>query len=99
MPDLVSPTERVHASYLVALAAFQAENLHTDLDIESMRRAPTFRRYVDALVAFADPDTPRPPGYVPEPVLWWIDGVEFLGRLAIRHYLTAALTRIGGHIA
>jgi len=98
VPDLVAPTERVHVSYLAALADFQAQSAHTDLDIDELRDAARFRGYVDALIAQAEPDTPRPTGYVPETVLWWIDGATFLGRLSIRHDLTAALSRIGGHI-
>ena len=31
-------------------------------------------------------------------VLWFVEGVEWLGRLSIRHDLTPALTEIGGHI-
>ena len=31
-------------------------------------------------------------------VLWFVDGVDWLGRLSIRHHLTPALTEIGGHI-
>jgi predicted acetyltransferase len=35
---------------------------------------------------------------VPETVLWWVHGSEFLGRLSIRHCLTPSLERVGGHI-
>lgn len=30
--------------------------------------------------------------------MWWADGEQFLGRLAIRHRLTPALETMGGHI-
>ncbi len=46
-----------------------------------------FGRYVDFLLAQRHEDAPRPPGYVPTTVLWWLDGPEFLGRLNIRHRL------------
>jgi predicted acetyltransferase len=98
MPQLVAPTEDVRMSYLAAVAGFQAEGRHTEVDVEALRDQTAFHRYVAGLVADAQPDTPRPDGYVPSTVLWWIDGVEFLGRLSIRHRLTDALTRIGGHI-
>jgi predicted acetyltransferase len=98
VPNLVAPTERVHASYLVAVADFQIHGAHIDLDVGELRDVATFRRYVDELIAQAEPDTPRPTGYVPETVLWWVDGAAFLGRLSIRHQLTEALTRVGGHI-
>jgi predicted acetyltransferase len=35
---------------------------------------------------------------VPCTTLWWIDGAEYLGRLAIRHRLTPHLREMGGHI-
>src|SRR5690242_3199976 len=31
-------------------------------------------------------------------MLWWVDGDEYLGRIAIRHRLTAQLRASGGHI-
>jgi hypothetical protein len=36
--------------------------------------------------------------FVPMTTLWWVDGERFLGRLAIRHRLTPALEKAGGHI-
>ena len=41
-------------------------------------------------------DSPRPDGHVPSTTLWWVDGTEYLGRIAIRH--TARLRDVGGHI-
>ena len=32
------------------------------------------------------------------PYLWLVDGEEFVGEISIRHRLTDALTRFGGHI-
>jgi predicted acetyltransferase len=57
-----------------------------------------FARYVRDLRAEAEEDTPRPPGFVPATTLWWVDGAEYLGRLAIRHRLTPKLIDGGGHI-
>ena len=57
-----------------------------------------FHRLVEAIKAEADPATELPPGLVHQTVLWFVDGVEFLGRLSIRHELTPALTEVGGHI-
>ena len=37
-------------------------------------------------------------GYVPQTVLWWVAGDEFLGRLSIRHHLTPHLLYHGGNI-
>ena len=37
-------------------------------------------------------------GYVPQTVLWWVAGDEYLGRLSIRHRLTPHLLYHGGNI-
>ena len=39
-----------------------------------------------------------PAGYVPCTSLWLVDGDEFLAEVSIRHRLTPALERFGGHI-
>jgi predicted acetyltransferase len=57
-----------------------------------------FARYVALLRADVAEDAPRPAGHVPGTTLWWVDGEEFLGRLAIRHRLNERLRRVGGHI-
>lgn len=41
---------------------------------------------------------PRRGGRVPQTTLWWVSGDEYLGRISIRHRLTAHLREIGGHI-
>jgi predicted acetyltransferase len=97
-PHLEPPTTRVRASYLAAITEFRAEGRHRDLDRNGLADAGLFRDHVEALVARADPEAERPPGYVPETVLWWVHGHEFLGRLSIRHRLTPPLARVGGHI-
>ena len=57
-----------------------------------------FASYVWRLRADALEESPRPEGHVPATTLWWIDDDEYLGRLAIRHRLTARLREVGGHI-
>ncbi len=57
-----------------------------------------FARMIEAIRAEADPETALPPGIVHQTVLWFVDGVDWLGRLSIRHHLTPALTELGGHI-
>lgn len=57
-----------------------------------------FARLVAAIRAEAEPSATLAPGMVHQTVLWFVDGVEFLGRLSIRHELTPALTEVGGHI-
>jgi predicted acetyltransferase len=109
MPALVAPTPLVHASFLQAMTEFQAEGRGSDSDNTMIGRdtrdyASTwetpegFAAYVETLLAAAREDTPRPDGLVPATTLWWIDGSTYLGRLAIRHRLTAFLLEQGGHI-
>jgi predicted acetyltransferase len=57
-----------------------------------------FAQFVRQLRAEALEETPRPPDRVPSTTLWWTEGNEYLGRLAIRHRLTPSLREIGGHI-
>jgi predicted acetyltransferase len=109
MPELVRPTTTVHRSFLAAMAEFQAEGRggpddHTMVGGEIRGHAPgwaafgNFERYVRELRAEALEETPRPPLFVPSTTLWWVDGSEYLGRLAIRHRLTPVLLEEGGHI-
>lgn len=57
-----------------------------------------FARMVELIRTEAEPETELPAGIVHQTVLWFVEGVEWLGRLSIRHDLTPALTEIGGHI-
>ena len=57
-----------------------------------------FAAYVASLRADADPDQPRPQGWVACTSWWWVNGTEYLGRIAVRHELTDRLREIGGHI-
>ncbi len=57
-----------------------------------------FAAYVDWLRSQALEESPRPDGYVPSTTLWWVEGEDYLGRIAIRHRLTPQLREVGGHI-
>ncbi|SNR75039.1 Predicted acetyltransferase [Actinoplanes regularis] len=57
-----------------------------------------FGAYVGWLHSQALADSPRPEGFVPSTTLWWVEDEHYLGRLAIRHRLTASLLEAGGHI-
>jgi predicted acetyltransferase len=109
MPEFVAPTTRVHASFLKAMAEFQAEGRgyaddHTMVGTEirtnsaSWHRPAAFAEYTNALRAQSLDDAPRPIGHVPCTTLWWVEGDEYLGRLAIRHRLTEWLRNVGGHV-
>ena len=57
-----------------------------------------FARMIELIRTEAEPETELPAGIVHQTVLWFVEGVEWLGRLSIRHDLTPALTEVGGHI-
>lgn len=109
MPDLLLPTTSVHQSFLAAMAEFQEEGRGNAQDSSMIsREIRTFGRewstpngfanYVTVLRAQADEDTERPEGLVPSTTLWYVDGADYLGRLAIRHRLNETLLNYGGHI-
>jgi predicted acetyltransferase len=91
MPRLVDPTVSVHASFVESV---REVNRRPDALIDPAE----FAEYVRGLIGQRFEETPRPAGYVPGTTLWWIEGPQFIGRLAIRHRLTPALEREGGHI-
>jgi predicted acetyltransferase len=113
-PRLVAPAVAHHASFLAALAEYQSEGRHLELDVARIAGPTEFARYVTALRAEVDepgatdryvwttfavpPREPRPGAYVPQTVLWWAAGAEYLGRLNIRHELNEGLLQSGGHM-
>jgi predicted acetyltransferase len=109
VPELLLPLTRVHASFLAAMAEFAAEGRgvdgdHTMVGSDLRDEAPGwatptgFAAYVAGVRADALEETPRQEGWVPCTTLWWVDGEEYLGRIAVRHRLTPWLREIGGHI-
>lgn len=98
----VEPHTRFHESYLAAYREFHAAGAATSPfvqhDVDLIESPAAFATFVAALRADPLPDTPRPEWRVPQTTLWWVDGDEFVGRLAIRHSLTPALREAGGHI-
>ena len=109
MPGFSLPTSRVRLSFIAAMEEFRAEGRGTATDDTMLGREirdfgldwqdpGRFEAYTSYLRDQAREDAPRRPGYVPSTTLWWVDGDEYLGRLAIRHRLTSRLTDLGGHI-
>jgi predicted acetyltransferase len=107
--ELLRPVERVRESFVAAMVEFRAEGRgapddQTMIGVEIREHCSTwhtpegFARYVTQLLAEAEEDAPRPAHMVPATTLWWIEGTDYLGRLAIRHRLTAKLLEGGGHI-
>jgi predicted acetyltransferase len=113
MPELSRPTARVRVSFVAAMAEFRGEGRGEPDDQSMIGReiremghvwsaAPDggggFVGYVAWLIGQAREESPRPADHVPATTLWWVDGDDYLGRLAIRHRLTRHLLEVGGHI-
>ena len=109
MPGFSPPVSRVRLSFIGAMEEFRAERRGSATDDTMLGReirefgldwqdAERFEAYASYLRDQAREDAPRRPGYVPSTTLWWLDGDEYLGGLAIRHRLTPRLTDLGGHI-
>ncbi|MEN3361448.1 MAG: hypothetical protein V7637_5430 [Mycobacteriales bacterium] len=110
MPELRAPTVSVRASFLAAMAEFVAEGRGEPDDHSMVGKEISwlhdngwsdpgaFDLFVRRLRDQALPDAQRPPDHVPATTLWWMDGSDYLGRIAIRHRLTPALREYYGHI-
>ena len=105
MPELVLPTTTVRESFLEAMEEFVAEGAENsqtaawiDHHAPGWEAPDAFAAFVDAVRADALPGTPRPEGHVPCTTLWWVEGDDYLGRIAIRHELNDFLLAVGGHI-
>jgi predicted acetyltransferase len=99
MPSLVPPDPRLHRSFTEAVSEFLAEGVNPDHYRPELHDRETFEDWLAVLVDEGRPDAkPRFEGWVPQTTLWWVDGDEYLGRVAIRHRLTEPLLRFGGHI-
>jgi predicted acetyltransferase len=90
MPRLIPPTTLVRASYLQGeTEAALEEGLPTAWLEEA---AADFAGFVQRRRAA------RTQWGVPVTELWFVDGSDYLGTLIIRHRLTPALERVGGHV-
>jgi predicted acetyltransferase len=98
VPVLELPDPRFHRSFLAAMLEDPGYFAGQGLRREALLAAPAFARYVAGLRADVRPDTPRPPGFVPQTVLWWVAGDELLARVGVRHRLNQRLRTWGGHI-
>ena len=102
MPDLVLPTASVHASFLAAMDEFVAEGAKDsqtaawiELNAPAWRDPEAFETFVAGVIADAEKDRPRPTRHVPCTTMWWVDGEDYLGRIAIRHRLNDFLLEVG----
>ena len=105
MPELVLPTTTVSESFLEAMDEFVAEGAEfsqtaawIEHNAPGWKAPDAFAAFVEAVRADALAETPRLEWHVPCTTLWWIDGADYLGRIAIRHELNDFLLDVGGHI-
>ena len=90
MPQLILPTTMVRDSYVAGeTEAATEEGLPTDRLQEA---AADFVGFVERR------RTVRELWVVPVTERWFVDGSVYLGTVIIRHHLTPALERAGGHI-
>ncbi len=76
-------------SFRTALAENHAEGRHLELKAEELPK------YISGLT---DRTASPKPGRVPKTVLWGVLDGEYVGRVSLRHELTAGLEAWGGHI-
>lgn len=109
MPALVSPDPRFRVSFGAAMDEFRGEGRGQPDDgtvigryvrdrSDAWSSVEAFTAFTEEIRAQRDEDTPRPAGFVPATELWWVEGDEFLGRVAVRHRLTPVLLQAGGLI-
>ncbi len=104
MAELIDPTVSLRTSFLAAVSEFHADRDYpvpwfvTDVDPPALTDAPAFAAYVARVLGERDEATVRAEWFVPMTTLWWAENEQMLGRLAIRHRLTPALEKAGGHI-
>lgn len=104
MPELIDPTPRLRASFLAMVAELRADRDYpvpwfvTDVDPPALEDPAAFDAYVARVLAERTEDAALITGFVPMTTLWWVEGERLLGRLEIRHRLSAALAKTGGHI-
>jgi predicted acetyltransferase len=106
MPILTEPTVAVHRSFLEAWDEFGdddermmgARGLLEEWTREELEDLGEFARLIESICSEAHPETELPPDLVHQTVLWFVEGDQWLGRLAIRHHLTPPLLELGGHI-
>ncbi len=95
MIQLVVPSLKYQASYIAGLKEFQAEG--RDFEYRAFKEGESFEDFIDRINGFKK-GLGLPAGYVPETILWLIDNGEYIGEVSIRHELTDALLKWGGHI-
>ncbi len=109
MAELRVPDVRLRRSYLAAVAELAAEGCGAPGDRSGTARQirtwsgiweseEGFTTFVEELRAESDSRRARAHGLVTSTTWWWVEGEEYLGRIALRHYLNDELLEVAGHI-
>ncbi len=95
MLRLIKPTAKYKKSFIEAMKEFHREEIKNDTDIKKLEN-----NFVEFVKKMRDYEKGKnlPKGYVPASYYWLVDNLEFIGETTIRHRLTEALKKEGGHI-
>jgi predicted acetyltransferase len=98
VPRIQLPDAAFHRSFIAAVAEEPgATRLPADAE-RALADPEVFAAYVRRLLDARLAGSARAVGEVAYTSLWWVDGEEYLGRVHVRHELTAWLRTYGGHI-
>lgn len=101
MPELISPTVRLHAAWLAARDDW-GRGVHQDgsglRPTDDVDSAAGFAAWVQGLHRQEDPEIPPLDGWVNCTYRWVVEGDEVLGTISLRHELNDFLLEAGGHI-
>ena len=102
MPSLVRPGMAYMASFIDAMReGYSRDTLRpeTPESIAMVAKSPEWflEQIANPPATIVLPDGTVGPR-VPETILWYVEGDEFLGSISIRHVLTPVLEQWGGHI-
>ena len=95
-------TAEGNAHFLAMVHPHESGYAGADFTLETLADPATFAEFCTREAALSLPGTPRPTGWVTGTYLWMVDdtaeGSQVVGRISLRHELTAWLLEVGGHI-
>ena len=92
---LIKPTTTYKRSFIAAIKEFQREERKKDQDIKKLQE--NFSEFLTKMRNY-EKGKNLPKGYVSASYYWLVDNNDFVGETTIRHKLTKALLKEGGHI-
>lgn len=95
MLRLIRPTIKYKESYIAAEKEFAREEKKKSSEVEKLNK--NFKKVVARELGYAKGKRLQK-NWVPASVYWLVDGKEYIGVTTIRHRLTPALRKEGGHI-